>query len=224
MTIAFRPIRLAVLAMAALPAACAYTGGDIGNPLARRLDWYSYVAGDDIRAHCDAGSPDRFRLVYNAVWGKQLRMYDLDGVRRVLVARATRQGEVRIEPAAPLASWQAAEGRTPLDDATYARLVAAFAASGMFAPPPVGLDLPSRSYFWTAAYCRDGRYGFTAWKYPSSTFSSLTFDRALFALDRTGVPPRSAGPVPFDPDWESLARYGREVQFTLTVGRSGLVR
>ncbi len=224
MSIAFRRIGLALLGATVLPAACSYTGGDIGNPLVRSLDWFSYVAGDDIRAHCDAGSPDRFRLVYNAVWGKQVRMYDLDGVRRVLAARVTRPGQMQLDAGNPLASWQAAEGRTPLDNATYDGLLSAFAAGGMFAPPPVGLDLPSRSYFWTAAYCRDGHYGFTAWKYPSSTFASLTFDRALFALDTTGVAPRPAGPVPLDPDWESLARYGREVQFTLTVGRSGLVR
>ncbi len=215
----------AALPLAAALAACTYSGGDIGNALQRKATWFSYVAGDDIRSHCDAGSPDRFRLVYNAVWGQQLRMYDLDGLRKLLVAHATRPADVTLfSLGSPFGPWQAGESRIQLDGKAYDALVAAFEQSGMFASPPVGLDLPARSYFWSAAYCRDGHYGFTAWAYPSPRFAAITFDKPLFAIDQSGVAVIPPGPVRLDPEWEEENRQGHETDFTLTVGRDGLVR
>ena len=32
----------------------------MGDPLTRKFHWFSYVAGDDIRATCRPGDPDRF--------------------------------------------------------------------------------------------------------------------------------------------------------------------
>jgi hypothetical protein len=211
--------------VAAVLAACTYNGADIGNPLERKTSWFSYVGGDDIRATCDAGTPDRFRVVYNGIWGQQLRMYEVDGLRRVLNVHVTRSGNLMHFTANDLtAPWKAAEARVPLDAVAYDQLIAAYTADGMFAPPPVGLDLPARSYFWTAAWCKDGRFGVTAWKYPSAAFSALTFDRLLFAQDTTGIAVVRAAPVPLDPLWESEARQGKVTDFQLTVGKSGLVR
>ena len=217
--------RVAVLPVAAALAACTYSGGDIGDALQRKATWLSYVAGDDIRSHCEAGSPDRFRVVYNAVWSQQLRMYDLDSLRKLLITHATRPTDsARFSVRDPLGPWQAGESRVQLDDKAYDALVAAFAGSGMFAPPPVGLDLPSRSYFWSAAYCRGGHYGFTGWAYPSPRFAAITFDKLLFQGDRTGVAVIPAGPVPLDPEWESEHGQGHVTDFTVTVGRNGPLR
>lgn len=210
---------------AVLLASCTYAGGDIGNALVRKAHWFSYVEGDDIRATCAPGSPERVRAVYNGLWDQQLRMYEVDSVRRLLVVRVTRDMAARrFSLDNPLGPWDAAEERVQLDDATWQRLGAAFAASGMYDPPPVGLELPARSYFWTAAYCYDGRYGFTAWKYPSPEFDRLTFDGVLFPLDPTGVAVAKPGPVPLDIIWENDRRNGRVTDFTLKVGPGGLVR
>src|SRR5258708_8497990 len=57
-------------------AGCSYPGG-IDNPLVRKFEWFSYVAGDDIRSKCGPGSPPQYRLVYNANWDEQVRAYDL---------------------------------------------------------------------------------------------------------------------------------------------------
>jgi hypothetical protein len=141
------------------------------------------------------------------------------------VAKVTGEGDAStIDPRDPAGPWRASEARIPVDTATYDRLIGSFASSGMFGPPAVGLSLPARSYHWTAAWCRDGRYGFTAWKHPSPEFDALAFDDAVFALDTTGVPVNAARPVPFDPQWEDRARRNEVTDFTLTVGAYGLVR
>lgn len=213
----------AVLALATL-SACAYRGGDIGDPITRKFHWFSFVEGEDIRATCQPGTPDRFRLVYNGIYDEQLRIYELDALRRLLVVRVARPGDSgRLSSDDLLAPWRAAEEKVPLDEAAYAGLLSAFDAGGMFQPPPVGLELPSRSYFWTAALCKDGRYGFTAWKPPAADFDTLAFARTLFALDPTGIPVNEPKPVRFDPQWEDQARRLQVVTFTLKVGQTGLV-
>lgn len=206
-------------------ASCTWTGGDIGDPLERKTHWFSFVGGDDIRAHCDAYSPDRFRLVFNGVYDEQLRIYELDSLRRQLTIRVVSQGNAgRLSTEDPLAPWRAVEAQAQLDQASYDRLVEAFAKGGMFAPPPAGLELPSHSYYWTAATCHQGRFGFTAWKYPSPAFDAMGFDAALFALDTTGIPVNQAKEVPFDPLWESKAKRNQVTVFSLRVTRDGLLR
>lgn len=214
----------AILALSAL-AACAYRGGDIGDPVVRKFHWFSFVEGEDIRASCRQGTPDRYRVVYNGIYHEQLRIYELDSLRRILIVNVTGDADAStIDPEDPAGPWRAHEARIPLDDQSYRRLTGDFAAAGMFGPPATGLALPARSYFWTAAFCRDGRYGFTAWKHPSPAFDALAFDDILFTLDTTGVPVRPAGPVPFDPQWEDRARHNEVADFTLKVGTNGLVK
>jgi hypothetical protein len=74
MRIAFR---LGVLAILVLLGACTYREGGVGNPLTRRFQYFSYLGGDDIRRDCTAGTPARYRLVYNASYLEQVRTYDL---------------------------------------------------------------------------------------------------------------------------------------------------
>lgn len=206
-------------------AACTYRGGDMGDPLTRKLHWFSYVAGDDIHANCQPGTPDRYRLVYNAVYGEHLRLYEVDSLRRVLSAKVSEPGDAkRLDADDLLAPWRAVEAKTQLDQAGYDQLVGAFAAAGLFGPPAVGLELPSRGFHWTAAACKDGHFHFTGWKYPDAAFTRLTFPTLLFAADGTGVAVRPAGPIALDPQYEANLREGKVTSFTLKVGADGLVR
>jgi hypothetical protein len=215
---------LAAACVAAL-VACASDGNDISTPLGRKFHWFSFVQGEDIRASCQPGLPDRYRLVYNGIYDEQLRIYEWDSAQRRLLVRVTQPGSVaRIGVSDPLGPWRAEEDRVPLDQPTYDRLVAQVAASGAFGPPAVGLDLPSRSYFWTAATCHDGQYRFTGWRYPSAGFDALTFPATLFGLDRSEVAVNGPGPVPFDPLWEDRRKRGEVTDFTMKIGAAGLVR
>ncbi|MBC7906758.1 MAG: hypothetical protein H7Y60_08440 [Rhodospirillaceae bacterium] len=220
----FLRVSAVFLAVSAV-ASCTYQGEDIGDPLTRKAQWFSFVDGEDIRATCAAGTPDRTRLVYNGIYDEQLRIYEVDALRRILTIRVVQPGNgARLSTGDLLAPWRAVEEKVQLDQPTYDRLVASFAQGGMFAPPPVGLELPSRSYFWTAAICKDGKYGFTAWKYPSAAFDQMGFDKNLFALDPTGIAINQAKDVQFDPLWEAKAKRLEVTVFSLRVGAHGLVR
>jgi hypothetical protein len=219
------PRRLAIstLALAAALSGCAYSGGDIGNPLYRKAQWFSFVEGSDIAASCAADSPERFRLVYNARWDQQVRFYEWDSSARTLKISSVRPGNVAsIELDDPLSPWRTDMASVPLDQAALDGLAAALDRSGAFGPPAVGLQLPSHSYYWTAATCRQGRYAFTAWAYPSASFDAALFPAALAALDPGRdkiIPP---GPIPVDPFREYDRNRGAVFEFTLKVGASGL--
>ncbi len=194
---------LALCAVVVL-AGCAYRGGDIGDPAVRKFSWFSFVGGNDIRAHCGPGLPDRFRLVYNAIYDEQVRIYEWDGLRRLVSIKVIGSGN-----ALSLTS----------DDL----LARALQADGAFGPPAVGVELPSRGYFWSAATCRDARFTMTGWRHPSEAFERLQAPGVLFALDPTGIAVRPAGPVPYDVIWEDKRKKGQATDFTLKVGRNGLV-
>ncbi|OAN47047.1 hypothetical protein [Magnetospirillum moscoviense] len=215
----------ATMTLAGALSACAYRGGDIGDPVVRKFYWYSFLSGDDIDEHCTAGMPDRFRVVYNGVYSEQVRIYQLDSLQKVLSVKVVGSGNAgKLSSDDLLSPWRADESKIALDQETYDRLVMSFKGDGMFAPPPVGLRLPSQSFYWTAASCLSGRYNFTAWSYPSDSFDRLVFGNNLFALDSMGIPVKAAGPVPFDPQRADSARRGEVTDFTLEVGPRGLRR
>lgn len=214
----------AVALLISVVTSCTYRGGDIGDPLTRKTQWFSFVEGEDIRASCAAGTPDRTRLVYNGIYDDQLRIYEIDSLRRLLMTRVTQPGNAAQLSSGDLtAPWRAVEQKVQLDQPGYESLVAAFNQSGVFAPPPVGLELPSRSYFWTAALCKDGVYGFTAWKYPSPEFDRVTFDDILFSLDTTGIAVNHPKAIPLDPLWEDKAKRNEVPVFSLRVTARGIL-
>lgn len=208
----------------------------VDNPLTRSFYWFRYVGGTDIRERCAAGGLNHIRLVYNAVWGEQVgsnnetfneqaRSYDValqgDGsatlVARVLsdfgnLARVdVRDVNGLLDP------WRAKRAETRLAAADVARLTALLNESGGFGPPPAGLELPSNDYWWTVASCRNGRWGFAAYHYPTDKFARVRFAQAVFAADKTGVP--VAAPKDLPP---AIFRGDRARQWRLAVGREGL--
>ena len=66
---------LALIAGAAL-AACSYSGLP-GDPVLRRLSYFSFLAADDIREACAQGGAERYRFVYNADYSLQVRLYEI---------------------------------------------------------------------------------------------------------------------------------------------------
>jgi hypothetical protein len=218
--------RLALLLLLVVLASCAYRGGG-EDPAVRKFSWFSMVNGDDIRGRCaDTAGYERYRIIYNAVYSEQVRVYELnrgpkDG--HVLKAQITQPGNLAegVDLADLMRPWRPKSGLAFLDDATFSKLVSQLDVSGLFKGAPKGLDLPSESFFWTAVGCRNGQVYFSAWKHPGPEFSAIAFDKLLFALDQSGVkvnPPRHPVSI-FLPQ---RGNSGPE-PFLMTVGENGLI-
>lgn len=219
-----------VRAIFALPllllAGCLYAGG-VESPVARRLNWFSYVAGDDIKRGCTADAPAQYRLVYNASWYEQVRAYDL---RR----SATGEGAMlwthvfggggdmsRFNLSDPAAPWRGESGEVRLDEARYLELIRAIEASGFGGPSPDGTRLQSWDFYWVVSACAGGRFHFNAWLHPSDRFGAISFDKLLFARDGTGVRPNPPRRLDQAQERARLDQAG-EYTFELVVGQDGL--
>lgn len=223
--------RLIALALTAvLLAGCGGFGGG-ENPIARALTWFGYVGGDDIRAGCRAGGADRLRFVYNAVWGEQVRTYDVarsaDGAG-VLHSRAFgRVSLSRFQLGDPTRPWRGDSATAPLSAAAVSRIEAALRQSGFDRPPPAGRWLRSDEYYWAVSACRQGSFHFNAWNTDSPDLLRLPFLAALLPFDATGVPVRPARQLELtmfeDDDYRAFKSGADQAQrFRLQVGERGL--
>lgn len=203
MPVKIRPIRsifrLPALAAAFAMAACTYQPGYRDNPVARSFAWFSYVNADDLRSSCAAGSPARYRIIYNGKQDEQVRTYDLtatadggaDLVIQVSSAAPDLVGGVSL--ADPLAPWRGKIERRHIGADAFQAIRGALRESGFYAPPPEDTRVKSWSFFWLAAACEDGKFTYNAWAYPSARFEQVTLKAPLMAVDNTGIafnPPR----------------------------------
>ena len=224
----FREILTIVLGTAALTVAgCAYRG-DVDNPVVRKVAWFSYLDGADIRSGCAEGAPDSFRLVYNARYEEQLRSYEItaDGTGGAyLVARAKAPAnafDISLDDV--LAPWRWKKSEMRLSPDQYQRFLMLIEESGQFAGAPSGLRLFSGDFYWVGSACRNGVFAYDAWLYSRDEFREVRFADFLFSHDQTGLavnPPRRI------PANEYLTPPGRqedrnEIRFWLQVRENGL--
>jgi len=222
-----RGLILAFLLGASL-AACAYRG-NFEDPIQRRVQWFSFIGGDDIKAACKPGSFDRYRFVYNGRYSEQLRAYELvgDGAGGAyLTARATggyaNLATVQLnDPLGPL-RWK--QSRMQLGAAPFDLIKQALAADGFLEPPKtVGQRFSSSRFYWLASGCREGQFHFGAWIYPSEDFQTLQFPKLLLARDQTGLSfnqPRdvSGGEIMGQPG----VSQGANAPFNITIRNDGV--
>ena len=188
------PFRLAAILGLLGLAACSYRAGYGDNPFTRSFSWYSYLNGDDLRAYCRGGGPDRYRIVYNGVWEEQVRTYDItadpDRGGGDLVVQVS--GPPDLSQEIPLddllAPWRGKIVRDRIGRGELRAVRDALRTSGFDTPPPEGTRLQSWSFFWIAIACEGGRFKYNAWGYPSERFERVTLRPPLEAVDRSGVP------------------------------------
>ncbi len=191
-----RPLRLLaqgfLLVLAALALlGCRSGGGVPGNPIGIKLQWFSFLDGDGFRDQCTVADPDRYRLIFNARFEEQVRVYDVTryGEEAILRARAVTPGFTL----SPL-SFRWRESKAQLSEAEFSQFRERLEKSGVFQPTPVGLELFSPDFYWIVMSCTKGVFHFTAFARPSPAFRALTFPEFLFEHDETGVavnPPRT---------------------------------
>lgn len=214
--------------VAALVAGCTYQGG-VENPIVRKATWFSYLAGDDIKRECVPGRLAQYRLVYNAVWGEQVRAYDLrrsaTGAGAVLFIHVFGGANVA-EFTLPdfTGPWRGTSADRRLDESRYVELIRAIEASDFGGPPPEGDTLASWNFYWVVSACADGRFHWNAWRAGSERFADVRFDRLLFAHDSSGVPINAVRPVSdAEARLKANSRDDPYDHFELKVGREGLV-
>jgi hypothetical protein len=221
-----------VTLMAYLVGGCAYHGPartDIDNPAVRKVAWFSYLDGNDIRQGCVAGALDRFRLVYNGQYERQIRSYEVVQASpnpgdAYFIARAmgqTNLAEVKLNDL--LAPWQWQKSETQLSGAELDQFRDLLTQSGWGSGAPQGKILHSRDFYWVASGCRNGQFHFDAWVDAQGDFREIKFQDFLLARDKTGVAFRKPVEVrPLDRTEQGQARERSATIFALTVSGEGI--
>jgi hypothetical protein len=222
-------VRIALLSLLACAALVACQAGGLPqDPISLKVQWFSFVDGGDIRAGCHAGSGDRYRLIYNARFQEQVRVYEItayDG-GGVINAYASNPGLTLYQTQRGLTyGWQKSQDR--LDAANMATFRKALAESDFYGPTPRGLELFSPEFYWVVMACEGGRFHYNAFAHPGWSFDRLTFPKLLFAHDFTGVRVNKPRPVPAGDRLTALGGGVGEPQdraqaFRLVVGDNGL--
>ena len=219
--------RLTLIAIAML-SACTYTGGT--DPVSRKLSWFSYLNGDDIREACTPGAPNQVRLVYNGIQIEQVRTYDIadDAGAPVMRVRILGQGKFNTLKFDSMASvfepWTGQSETVVLPHDAWRTIATTMKESGALQAPPDGLDLKPYDFYWITDSCLDGQFRFNAFRWPSAEFRDATFPGLVLGWDVTGVPinpPRKVDPFQLyngnNRDIED------QMRSPLAVGRDGLI-
>jgi len=208
----------------------------VDQPVVRSLNWFSYVAAEDIRAACRPGGRNHLRLIYNALWEEQVRAYELflqpDGTAGLTIGVLADQGPATTvssitirEPGDITGPWRMRRGQRLLTAAQAGDLLGSLQASAAFGPPRDGLRLPDNDFWWTVASCRDGVWGFQAYHYPTDRFANVKFAEKLFSFDNVGVAvnrPRNLEPAELRRDPNLRPGRERADRWMLVVGKDGL--
>lgn len=183
--------------LAILVSACvAPNDGLVGG----RLTWFGYVSGDDMRRSCAQSTLERYRVVFNAEYTKQVRTYDIlqNGKGATLRGKVFR-GSLTVDAAfsSAVQGLIGRSGERPLDATAFVAFKRAVAtAKPYLADDPVFLR--SDSYYWVVLHCDRGRIIARAFTGPAEHLENLAFRRFLLDRDPTGVPVRVQRPVPAD--------------------------
>jgi hypothetical protein len=149
---------------------------------ARKLTWFSYVNGEDLRAQCSKEGPDRYRLIYNSKSNAQLRTYEVRAEGDAAEGAGGAVVEARIIPAEALlgrnpeeamASEGMADMRLYLSPDQFEQLTMKLAESGVFSGPTMEFRTQTGGVFWLASGCHDGTYFLTAFSNPSDRFENI---------------------------------------------------
>ncbi|GAB6053450.1 hypothetical protein JCM17960_22700 [Magnetospira thiophila] len=198
---------------------------DLDNPLSRKLGWFGYLNGEDLRPACGSGQ-EVYRFVYNADYENQVRTYDLEvrpdggGRLSIHVFGPATVAQISVETGATdlMAPWKGQSAQVELRPEDVQRLRAAWDSG----PAPEGLEMTSEQFYWITGRCLDGTYQFNAFLWPSERFQSLAFDDLLWGWDFTDI--AVALPHPPIPDIQEKAKRGIDpnARFRLRIGQNGL--
>ena len=184
---------LAVLSVAAIGlAGCAYTqNSDISNPLVRKSAWFSYLNADDLRTACSAGDAEgRIRIIYNADYYDEVRVFELDphaGNQRFdLTTRVfgpAQVKEINVEINAPLGAFGGEHATDVIGRDDYIAITDALQQDGFGTQKDRdGIRLYSDDYYWVALGCSSGYVTLATWMSGVDDLRALQFPEVLTEL------------------------------------------
>ncbi len=215
-----------VLAAGLVAGGCA-SQGSVGNPLVRKVTWYSFLNGDDIRKACIAGAPDRWRMVLNAVYSEQVRVYELriapDGSGTLDGLVFGEEDMLRLASVSSfedlLNPWRGTSQVAALSESDVERLAGALAADGATGLRTGSDRLESDDFYWVVVGCDGGEVKFDAWTRRDPVWEDLAFAGVLREMDPTGVSFATWKPAP-PGSFEQKRR--EQYRFVLTAGPTGI--
>jgi hypothetical protein len=236
MRLALAAATMVAAAVTAAPAWAQRPTSSVDQPIVRSVNWFSYVASDDIRAACQPDGRNRLRLVYNAIWEEQVRTYEIflqpDGTAGLTVGVLAGQGvatdvsSLFFREASDVTNpWRMKRSERLLNTAETSELIGLLQASVAFGPPRDGLRLSDNDFWWTVASCRKGVWGFQAYHHPTDGFANVKFADRLFTWDTVDIAvnrPRRLEPAEFRRDLSARAGRDRGDRWMLVVGKDGL--
>lgn len=191
--------KIAVILTLVFLTSCTKYTGFVGNPVSRSVTWFSFVAGDNIKSACVAGGSDHFRFVYNGVYERHIRVYELKVENGAVAYSARARNESgnlgRFSFSNPLGPWELQKFERRLTEAQALRIINSFSEDVATAPNSAGQQLSSNGFYWIVAACRGGNFRISAFNQDTVGLNALAFAAALLSYDETGVAIQNVEPV-----------------------------
>ncbi|MBX2831637.1 MAG: hypothetical protein KTR23_10720 [Rhodospirillales bacterium] len=170
-------------------AGCTFTqNSDVSNPVVRKSTWFSYLNADDLRVACSAGDAEgRIRIVYNADYYKEVRVFELtpqpgnqqfDMTSRVFGPAQVKQ--INVEVNAPLGAFGGEVAENVIDRDSYLEITDALQKDGFGTQQQRdGIRLYSDDFYWVAIGCSSGYVTLGTWMSGVDDLQALKFPDVL---------------------------------------------
>ncbi len=142
-------------------------------------------------AACSANAADQYRFVYNGVYERQIRAYDLrlgdGGAEQSSRARNTAGNVANFQFRNPLGPWELSRSEARLTATEVSAILDGLQRDVASAPDSAGQRLRSNKFYWAVAVCRSGEFRLHAFEQDRVEIKSLAFRGPLLAHDKTDV-------------------------------------
>lgn len=218
--------RSLVMSGAVLAMAGCVSDGDISMPFKRNLTWFSYLNGNDFRAACESGQGVAHRFVYNGLYSEQVRIYNVDELKKTFSVRVLEKADLSQLVVKNLESlldpWRGTYSEQLINSSDMMRLDQAMQDSRVYDGASIGLLLNSQSFYWLVASCYQQRVHLNAYLWPSQAFENISFDQVLKKYDYTGIAFNKPKKLPPSELYEGRS-FGDRRDFNIEIGVNGLV-
>ena len=179
-----------------LPVLGACEGFGEDHPLYRKLNWFDYLGGADIRAACRPGQPDHYRFVYNGNYLEQVRSYEIlatnlpDFYRlKVVVAEEADLRDIMTELGQPdlFRPWRPRIDSRILSTDVVRKMKSVLEGDGFCTSKPPIRGISSIEFYWSVSACLEGKFYYNSYVWPSERFRNLVFPDILNSWDKTEI-------------------------------------